>query len=106
MVMFPSASSLACKFYHFPPLCVANLLDKFTMLCIEYHQSLEWLFIWGVHKHPMVDGKCRESVDETIRLIAKEPDHMLDAKIFVISITRPSWLCISLMIVAMALWSF
>jgi hypothetical protein len=36
---------------------------------------------FGVHKHPMVDGKCREFVDKTIRLIAKEVDHTLDAKI-------------------------
>jgi len=39
---------------------------------------------FGVHKHPMVDGKCKESMDKTIRLITKEVDHTLDAKIFAI----------------------
>jgi hypothetical protein len=32
----------------------------------------------------MADGKCKESMDETKRLIAKEVDHMPNAKIFVI----------------------
>jgi hypothetical protein len=41
----------------------------------------------GVHKHPMVDGKCKESMDETRRLITKEVDRMLDANIFVISLS-------------------
>jgi hypothetical protein len=40
----------------------------------------------GVHKHLVVDGKCREYVDETKRLISKEVNHMLDAKIFMISL--------------------
>jgi hypothetical protein len=39
----------------------------------------------GVHNHPIVDGKCRESIKETKRLIAEEVDHMPDAKISLIS---------------------
>jgi hypothetical protein len=39
----------------------------------------------GVHNHPIVDGKCWESIKETKRLIAKEVDHMPDAKISLIS---------------------
>jgi hypothetical protein len=34
----------------------------------------------------MADGKCRGFVDETRRLIAKEVNHTLDVKIFVISL--------------------
>jgi hypothetical protein len=34
----------------------------------------------------MVDGKCKEFVDKTIRLITKEVDHTFDAKIFAISL--------------------
>jgi len=37
-----------------------------------------------VHKHPMVNGKCRESMDKTRRLITKEVNRTLDAKTFVI----------------------
>ncbi len=41
----------------------------------------------GVHKHYVVDRKCKEIVDETIRLIVEEVDHTLDAKIFTISLS-------------------
>jgi hypothetical protein len=41
----------------------------------------------GVHKHLVGDGKCRESMDKTERLIAEEVDHIPDAKIFVISLS-------------------
>ncbi len=34
----------------------------------------------------MVNGKCREFVDKTRRLIVKEVDHTLDVKIFAISL--------------------
>jgi hypothetical protein len=34
-----------------------------------------------------VDRKCKEIVDETIRLIVEEVDHTLDAKIFTISLS-------------------
>ncbi len=40
----------------------------------------------GVHKHLIADGKYKEFVYKTRRLIAKEVDCMLDAKIFVISL--------------------
>jgi hypothetical protein len=40
----------------------------------------------GVHNHLIVNGKCWESVEEIRRLIAKEVDHMHDAKIFVITL--------------------
>ncbi len=39
---------------------------------------------FGVHKHLVVSGKSRESMDEIRRLIVKEVDHTLKAKIFVI----------------------
>ncbi len=38
----------------------------------------------GLHKHLVVDGKCRESTDETRRLIIEEVDHTPYAKIYVI----------------------
>jgi hypothetical protein len=37
-----------------------------------------------VHKHHVADGKCKESMDKIRRLITKEVDHTLDAKISVI----------------------
>jgi hypothetical protein len=39
---------------------------------------------FGVHKHPMANGKCKESVDKTRRLIAKEVNRTPNAKIFAI----------------------
>jgi hypothetical protein len=38
----------------------------------------------GVHNHLVVDGKCRESLDETRRLITKEVVCTLYAKTFAI----------------------
>jgi len=40
-----------------------------------------------VHNHPVVDGKCQESVKETKRLIAKEVDRKPDANISMISLS-------------------
>ncbi len=39
----------------------------------------------GVHNHPVANGKCKESLEETKRLIIKEVNYMLNAKIFTIS---------------------
>ncbi len=36
---------------------------------------------FGVHKHLVGNGKSRESMDEIRRLIVKEVDHTLNAKI-------------------------
>ncbi len=41
----------------------------------------------GLHKHPMVDGKCKEFVDETRRLIIEEVNPTLDAQISMISLS-------------------
>jgi hypothetical protein len=41
----------------------------------------------GVHNHLVADGKCRELVEETRKLIAKEVDCTLDAKISSISLS-------------------
>jgi hypothetical protein len=41
----------------------------------------------GVHNHFDADGKCKESLEETRRLIVEEVVCMLDVKMFVISMT-------------------
>jgi hypothetical protein len=41
----------------------------------------------GVHKHLVVDGKCRVSMDKIRRLNTKEVDYMLNTKIFAISLS-------------------
>ncbi len=41
----------------------------------------------GVHKRPIVDGKCKESMDEIRSLIKEEVDCTLNVKIFVISLS-------------------
>jgi hypothetical protein len=50
----------------------------------------------GIHNHHVADGKCRESIKETRRLIVEEVDHTLDAKIFSISLNA-SYLMILVM---------
>jgi hypothetical protein len=41
----------------------------------------------GVHNHPIADGKCKESLEEIIRLIAKEVNCMLNANMSMISLS-------------------
>jgi len=40
----------------------------------------------GFYKHPMADGKCKEYVEETRRLIIEEVNHTSYAKISTISL--------------------
>jgi len=47
MALSPFASSFACKFYHFPPLCVVDCLRWIYYVVLDYQQSLDWLFISG-----------------------------------------------------------
>ncbi len=58
--------------------------DEFIMLCINLPTIIRVANHFGVHNHHVVDGKCRESMDETKRLIAEEVDYRSDAKIFMI----------------------
>jgi hypothetical protein len=41
----------------------------------------------GVHLRPIVDGRCREAMDESKKLIEEEVNQILDAKIFAISLS-------------------
>ncbi len=41
----------------------------------------------GVHKHPIADGMCKESMDETRSLIEEKVDYTPNVKIFVISLS-------------------
>jgi hypothetical protein len=41
----------------------------------------------GVHNRLVADGKCRESVEETRRLITKKVDHTPNAKMSLISLS-------------------
>jgi hypothetical protein len=50
---------------------------------------------FGVHNHPIADGKCRKFVEEIIRLIAKKVDRMFDAKISAISLNASKTLLVS-----------
>jgi hypothetical protein len=61
-----------------------------------------------VHKHLVVDGKCKEFVDETTRLVAKEVDHTHDMKISMISLSANKTFLARhvLKIMVMAWWNF
>jgi hypothetical protein len=41
----------------------------------------------SIHNHLIAHGKCQKLIKETTRLIAKEGDHMLDAKKKLISLS-------------------
>ncbi len=86
MALSPFASSCACKFYHSPPLCVADCLGRIYYLMHKLPSIIRVVIHIEVHKHPMADGKCKEFVDKIKRLIAKEVNYTLDVKIFAISL--------------------
>jgi len=87
ITMSPSTLSFVCKFCHVPPICVMDYNGR-IYYGVHRLQSISRAVIHlGVHKHPMVDGKCREFVNKTKRLITEEVNCMLDAKIFVISLS-------------------
>ncbi len=85
LTLTSSTSLLRCKFCHVFPLCIVDYNGQ--IYCVVHQlQSISRMVIHlGVHKHHVANGKCKEFVDKTRRLIVKEVDRTLDAKIFVIS---------------------
>ncbi len=81
MALFPFASSFAYKFCHFPPLCVADCPRRIYYVVHRLPSIIKVTIHLRVHKHLMVDGKCRESMNKIRRLIAKEVDRTPNAKI-------------------------
>ncbi len=89
MALCPSTSSLGCKFCHAPPLCVINY-NEIVYYDVHRFQSISRMAIHlGVHKHFIMDGKCKESVDRTKRLITCL---MQRYRQFPKMLARPSWL--------------
>ncbi len=82
MALSPSTSLRGCKFCHAPPLCVIDYNER-VYYDVHRLQSISRVAIHlGVHKHYIVDGKCKESMDET-----KKVNHTLDVNIFAISLS-------------------
>ncbi len=64
MALSPSTSSLGCKFCHAPPLCIIDYNER-VYYDVHRLQSISRVAIHlGVHKHSIVDGKCKESMDK------------------------------------------
>ncbi len=103
MTLSPYASSFACKFCHSPPLCVADYLRQIYYVVHRLPSIIRVAIHFKIHKHHVVDGKCRESMDKITRLITQLMRRYLR---FCWVLARTFWLCICLMIVVMALWSF
>ncbi len=72
MIMIPFTSSFECKLYHSPPFCVTDCGGRIYYVVHRLQSMSRATIHLGVHNHPVVDGKCRESIEETKRLIAKE----------------------------------
>jgi hypothetical protein len=78
------SSSLGCKFFNLPPLCVEDY-DGRTYYVVHRLQSISRTTIHlGDHIHLIANGKCRESIKETKILIEQAMAHKLDLKIFAI----------------------
>ncbi len=83
--MIPSTFSFGCKFRHVPPFCVIDCSGRIYYVVHKFHSMSKIAIHLGVQNHPVMDGKCWESIKETRRLNIEELDCTLDAKIFVIS---------------------
>ncbi len=83
MALCPSTSSFPCKFCHFTPPCVVDCLGWIYYVMHWLPTITRATIHFGVHKHLMADGKCREFMDKTIRL---EVDYTPNANILVISL--------------------
>ncbi len=83
----PFASSFGCKFYHAPPFCIAGCNGKIYYVVHKLHFLSKATIHLGVHNHPIVDGKCKESLEETKRLIIKEVNCTPNVKMYVISLS-------------------
>jgi hypothetical protein len=81
MAMFPSASLLGCKLCHVPPLYVANCSGQIYYVVHKLQSISRMKIHFKVHKHLVTNGKCKEFVDKTKRLITKEVDHTPNMKI-------------------------
>ncbi len=86
MALSPSVSSFACKFCHYPPLCVADCLRQIYYVVHRLPTITKETIHLGIHKYPMADGKCKEFVDKARRLIVKQVNCTPDAKISMISL--------------------
>jgi hypothetical protein len=75
-----STNLLGCKFYHVPPLYIAGYNGRNHYVVHKLHYLSKAIIHLGVDNHLVVDGKCRESLGETKRLIADEVDRTPDAK--------------------------
>jgi hypothetical protein len=85
MQLTPLASSLGCKFFHDPPLCVIDSIGQIYYV-VHKLQFLSKVAIYlGVHNHPIASGKCKEFLVETRRLITYEVICMPNVKTYMIS---------------------
>jgi hypothetical protein len=84
MQLIPLASSFGCKFCHVPPLYIAGYNGRIYYVVHKLHSLAKSAIHLGVHNHPIVDGKCKESLEEIRRSIAKEVDRMPNAKMSMI----------------------
>jgi hypothetical protein len=104
--MIPFSSSLGCKFCHSPPFFVVDCGERIYYVVHKLQSMSRVMIHLGVHNHLVTNGKCRELVKETRRLIAKEVDQGLMQRSlrFPLVLARPSWQVTCLMILTMAHW--
>jgi hypothetical protein len=103
-----STSSLGCKFCHAPPHCIISYNGIIYYVVHKLHSLSRMAIHLGIHNHLIMDGKCKESLEEIRRLIVEEVNHTPDMKMSLIflSVSKTFWLDICLMIVTMLKWSF
>ncbi len=83
--MILSTFSIGCKFCHAPPFYVIDCNGRIYYVVHKFHFMSKAVIHFGVHNHPVMDGKCWEFVEETRRLNIEELDCRPNAKTFVIS---------------------
>jgi hypothetical protein len=69
MQLISTTSSLGCKFCHVPPLCVVDYIGRIYYVVHKLQSFSRVAIHLGLHNHLIVDGKCKEYLDENKRLI-------------------------------------
>jgi len=81
------ASLLGCKFCLALPFYIVGCSGRIYNVVHKLHLLSKAVIHFGVHNHLVADGKCKEFLEKTRRLNAKEVNCTLNVKMFAISLS-------------------
>jgi hypothetical protein len=93
----PSTSTflLGCNFFHAPPFYVVDYSGRIYYVVHRLQFMSRTVIHLGVHNHHVTNEKCQKFIEEIRRLITKEVDCTLNAKISTISLNANKMFLVS-----------